>query len=246
MADDEVVEETPAEGEAPATPDASTVLREEMNAKFSTVERAQSEMLQILQAMRQAPAATPVRQDQEYSDDDLWSLQQQGSKQAADMLLERKLKREREGERAAQARVASIQSQVKKMYESYPFSKSEHPLTRAAVAIKNRLMGNGWANDIATDLEAMKLTLVDHSDLVADYHASTPRVRTTSTPVMGNMPRRTTPKDAPPTVSEKEKVIAKRMGVKDPAKAIVNFQKNQDSKRSTVSPMIAVLMREES
>lgn len=126
-----------------------------------------------------------------------------------------------------------------------------HPLTQAALTIKASLLGLGWENGPATDLEAVKTAIADRPELAAQARPVTARdasrvsALSAQGDVTGTTVRRTPASTTPSALSKRELEIAARMGVKDPAKAKERFMKRNAEGRSGVTPQIVGIVREE-
>ena len=229
-------------------------IKAEFDRKITKVERQlaeQNQYLAALAAQRQAPPTSSP--DHAYTEQELSTLWQQGSAEAGQELIARKVQREVAQAQAVQAQVQGIQAQVQALYRRYPFGDAQHPLTQAALRAKQVLVGAGYqAQSLATDLEAMKLAIADNPELVAEIVKAPARTaedvrRSSRADVDGNRPRRERPPaDKPAPLTEKERERAARMGVKDPDKVMERFEKRNAGGRSAVSPMIAMMLREQS
>ena len=228
-------------------------IKAEFDRKMTKIERQMAEQSQYLAALvasRPAPAAQAT--DRAYTDQELTTLWQQGSVEAGQELITRKVQREVAQAQAVQTQAQSIQAQVQALYRRYPFGESQHPLTQAALRAKQVLVGAGYnAQALSTDLEAMKLAIADNPEMVAEIVKAPARVaedsrRSSRVDVDGNRPRRDRPAaDKPAPLTEKERERAIRMGVKDPDKVMERFEKRNASGRSAVSPMIAMMLKEQ-
>lgn len=221
-------------------------VKAEFDRKLSKVERQLSEIAAMLAAQQpQRPAVVP-----EYTDQQLLELANAGNAAAMDALMERKTARHTQQQFSQVNAQQMIAGQLQALYARYPMlTDASHALTQAAMQAKMALVRNGYPPQApATDLEAIKLAIVDNPGLVVAA-ASAPVSRSGHGPqssVDGAMPRRTaTTTSASPAVSQKAREVAQRMGIKDPAEAIKRFEKRQQDGRSSLSPLVVQAVREE-
>lgn len=199
-----------------------------------------------------APVSAPSGV-KEYTDEELLEEMAQGSKQATKMYTERIADRRAQMTAMAQEAQRIITSQINMLGTKYPQLRDpKHPLAQAVTFARTSLISAGWPNNAATFLEAIKTTLIDRDDLVAEIRSSTTRAKDTSrgfaalrSSAAGTppAPRPPTPKNpVVPPLSAKEKAIAARMGVKDPVKAKERLYKRHEEGRSSVSPTVAMIV----
>ena len=217
----------------------------------------QSQLAQIAQSIAslQRPAQVANPGTREYTDDELWAMGQSGSREASDMYHQRQLDRRMQVQTATSAIHQQVAGQLQALARKYPvLSDSSHPLTIAALQAKAALVSMGYQADApATVLEAIKVAIADNPEIIAGLVRSPQRASegargsaaNAQMSVDGNTPRRAQPKGQAAQISDKEKAIAQRMGVKDPAKARERFEKRNAAGRSSISPAIALLVRED-
>ncbi len=224
-------------------------LKGEFDRKFTKVERQLQEIAATLAAF-QAPKPEPTPAP-EYTDQQLLELANAGNAAAHAEYVRRLVERQVAQQTQAAQQTQMVQTQLQSLYARYPqLSDPTQPLTQAALQAKVALVRNGYpAQSAATDLEAIKLAIVDHPGL-AQPAAAAPlsggRVPSPQQGIDGATPRRpapTTPTQRP--LSQKEREIAARMNIKDPAEALKRFEKRQADGRSSVSPLIAQIVRED-
>jgi hypothetical protein len=229
-------------------------IKAEFDRKLSKVERQIAEQTQYLSAIlatqRQAPPASDATRA--YTDQELTTLWRQGSDEAGQELINRRVSGAVTQAQTIQAQAQTVQAQVQALYRRYPFGEVQHPLTQAALRAKQVLVSQGYnPQALTTDLEAMKLAIADNPEIVADIVKTPARVaegvrRDSTVDVDGNRPRRQRPTGSQPApLSEKQRDLARRMGTKDPDKVMQRFEARNASGRSAVSPMIAMMMKED-
>ena len=224
---------------------------DEQAGRMTKVERQQQEILAALAALTARPVAEVVPPP-EYSDQQLLELANAGNAAAHQEYVRRMVAQQVAQQTHVTQQTQMIAGQLQSLYGRYPqLTDPSHPLTQAAMQSKMTLIRAGYpAQSAATDLEAIKLAIVDHPDLAQPAAAApAPAGGTPRTPhqgIDGAAPRRpastTTPARA---LSQKERDIAARMGIKDPAGALKRFEKRQQDGRSSVSPQVAQILREE-
>lgn len=241
-----VVDSTPADaGDRPLIN-----LKAEFDRKLTKVERQLSEMMQVLLANSQKPVPTPTA-PREYTDQELWDMGIGGSKDAMDVYIQRQVGKQSTADKAATAQAQLVQVQLTTLYAKYPMLRTDpsHPLTALAIQAKQALVGAGYPNNHATDLEAIKTAIADSPELAvpkpAVRDAGRPSAVSAQQDVTGATIRRAVPAATTTPLTSREAAIAKRMGVKDPAKAKERFMKRNEEGRATVSPTVAGFVREE-
>lgn len=212
----------------------------EVDRKLTKVERQVQEQNTLLQTLlTRLSQPQPVQPAQrEYTDEELWTLAQQGSREAYAMLTQRQMDNRLAQERQVQTRAQGVASALNTLYGKYPALKDpNHPLTQAAIYAKQALVGAGWAPmDHGTDLEAIKAAIADNPDLAVQALSRATTVREAARPapttqVDGSTTRRDATKPTKPGVNKASLAIANRMGVKEPEKAQERFQKLMDEGR---------------
>ncbi len=214
-------------------------------------------ILQYLASAQQATAARQPAQGQgEVTDENLWTLAQQGDRAAFEEYQRRIAQREYQTKSQAERRQAMITQQLNSLVTKYPVLRdSNHPLTQHAHQAYQLLVQNGDPANQATLLEAAKIAIADRPDLVSEIFSQTSQnreqVRQTAsqraqTGVMGTSHRRadSPPQGKPVQVSEKSADLAKRMGIKDPKGAKERFLKRQETGQSGFGN-VAAFVREE-
>jgi len=225
-------------------------IQAEFNRKIGRLEDQMGQLIAALQAPRTtAPAQVPASTWEQASDDQLMELYRAGSAEAGRELIKRetaKAAQEQNHQRQQATRHQVIAGQLQYFAQKYPFLRdNSHPVTQAFMQARQALIAAGYPDDPGTTVEAVKTALLD-------YHSNPQNPPMANAPsrgqhgIDGATMRRTPRSPNAPAVNEREAGIAKRMGIKDPAKAKERFLKNQADGRSSVSPTIAVLLKEES
>lgn len=226
-------------------------LKAEFDRKFGDLSRQLSDFMAVV-ASNQAPQPNQTRQG--YSDEQLAELARAGSVDASLQL------QQRVAERAAQSVVSTdrqaqfVQSQLATLYGKYPeLSNPQHPLTVEAMKAKSVLLRTGRANNAETDLEAIKLAIVDNRHLAGP--AVTPNVAPQQrqpsvqpqTSLDGSTTRREPARPNQPgrKIHPKVAAIAKRMGIKDPEAALARHDERHRKGQSAYSPGVAMIVREQ-
>lgn len=253
-----------------ATPDSSRPLHnlksefdrklEKMEGRFSTFESSLAEMMNVLATTLQARGKTPPGatdpETREYSDTELMELWQSGSKEAGDLLIDRKVDRKRATDRSADAASSYVTTQLRALYTKYPVLKDPtHPLTKAALATRSALVAAGVPATMAADLEAIKTAIADHPEIAAQVVQPPSEVleesrREAADRVAGggfgvSSRRGTEGGGKKKAALTKEQIaLAQRMGVKDPTGARERMAKRSEAGKSGVSPILLSLLEE--
>ncbi len=226
-------------------------LKGEFDRKMTKVERQLAEIAASVAALstRPAPETTPTP---EYSDQQLLELANAGNAAAHQEYVRRMVAQQVGQQRQVDQQSQMITGQLQHLYSRFPqLTDPSHPLTQAAMQSKMALIRGGYpAQSAATDLEAIKLAIVDHPSLAQPAAPGpVPSGGPTRTPqqgIDGATPRRSASPSTPVrALSQKEREIAARMGVKDPEHARERFAKRQQDGRSSLSPLVAQIVREE-
>ena len=228
-------------------------LQSEFNRKFGKLESSLSAIETLLQQSRPAAPAAPAQTGwDQYSDEQLMELYRAGSTDAGLKLNERMVSRQVQTATAATSKAQSVQNQLSVLYAKYPqLRDTTSPLYLAAMRVKGALLNTGMhTNSPETDVQAILVAIADNVDLARTQEPTMPtrRDQTTAQNQLDGSTTRRQPatKTAAPALSQRELDIAKRMGVKDPSKSRERFLGRQAKNQSSVTPMIAVAMREES
>ena len=257
---DYAVTETPI-ALAPDGRPAQNVLGE-VNRKYTKIERQMlefqqqnSEILQLLRAQQQRPAAAPVQQTgAEYSDDQLAQLQSQGNAEAARILSQRYAEREAEKKFSAWQQTQAVQNGVTQLMGRYPqLHDSQDPLTQAVYQARQTFLNSGWAPGANTDLEAIKAAILNAPHLVRQPSANQPDLTRRSAvnaqqSMDGAAPRRSPQGGRPnngPALTPRQHELAKRYGVKDPQGAIKRFNERRQAGTSVINPNLDATVREQ-
>lgn len=236
----------------------------EFNRKFTKTQQRQEELdrkidqvLTYLASGQQVRQAAPVPQGKaEITDEDLWSLAQQGDRSAFEEYQRRIAAREFQQRSQVERQAGMVVTQLNALVTKYPVLRdANHPLTQHAHQAYTIMTQNGYPANQATLLEAAKTAIADRPDLVSEIYSQTSQareqVRQTATQraqtgVTGAQHRRQEAQQGqqPPKVTPKSADIAARMGVKDPKAAKERFLKRQETGQSSFGS-VAAFVREE-
>jgi len=227
-------------------------LKAEMDRKLTKVERQQQEILAALAALTNRPAIETAPAP-EYTDQQLLELANAGNAAAHQEYTRRIVAQQVGQQMQVSQQQQMVAGQLQSLYGRYPqLTDPSHALTQAAMQAKLALIRAGYpAQSAATDLEAIKLAIVDHPDLAQPRASGPPGSpggagRTPQQGIDGATPRRPVSPTAPArALSQKERDIAARMGVKDPEHSRERFEKRQQDGRSSLSPLVHQIVREE-
>jgi hypothetical protein len=230
----------------------------EFNRKFAKTQQQLDTVLQWIASQAVTPQAPrqPVAQDKPLSDEDLYALAQQGD-QAAFAEWTRRQSRQVYQQEAAQANKARvIQGQLSALIGKYPtLNNPQHPLTQVVNQAYTLYVQNGYPAGQETLLEAAKTAIADRPDLVAaEFNAGAQAregVRRSATQsaqsgVTGVSHRQSpSPTTQAKTLTPDQRALAKRMGIKDPGKAIKGFLQRQEDGQSSLGGVRAFVNEEE-
>ena len=228
-------------------------LKAEFDRKFDLLRQELAQMQALIQ--RPTPTVQSVQSGQkEQSDQELLDLARQGSNEAYQQYMSRQIRKELRTENEVRDRAQVGFNQANLLVQKYPvFKDSTHPLTQTATLAKNLLIQAGRPNDYETIAEAMKTAIADNPEIIAQLVGKPGQVRETvrqsavsgQTGVEGSAPRASAPSKPSQTVSPREVAIAKRMGIKDAAKAKENWLKRHADKQVSLSPTIIASIEQE-
>lgn len=254
---------TPVSGEAQASDRPVQNIVAEFNRKLGKTQddlnRKIDAVLQYLASAQQQPTRpTPSQGQGELTDEQLWTLAQQGDRMAFEEYQGRIADRRVQQRMTADKSQTMVVSQLNSLVSKYPVLKdATHPLTQHAHQAYALLTQNGYPANQATLLEAAKTAIADRPDLVSEIYSQSGQAReqvrqTAATRaqagVMGAQHRRdaTSPANQGPQVkvSPGSVELAKRMGIKDPKAAKERFLKRQETGQSSFGS-VAAFVREE-
>ena len=221
----------------------------EFNRKHSRLENMVGNIAQQMSQFM-ANQATPARGSSP-SDDELWSMAQQGDRAAFQELNRRQARQEAEAEYNRRQQDALVDGQLASLAQRYPvFNDVNHPLTQATVAAYNLMTARGAQANKSTLREAMLQAIADRPDLAsaaAGVSASDPGRVSAARRAQAGQTGATT-RDIPSSrapraqqVSQDQMKLARQYGVKDPAKAIERFKKRRDEGTSQMGQVGAYL-----
>ena len=261
MADEEGVtvpdsppDETISEQTAPAAVTADRVDRPvenavaEFNRKYEQLKRQLNDVLAYVATQRSPQPQAPP--SQEVSDEDLWRLAQQGDRSAFDLYMDRKASRVAQTQIQGQNYNRLIEAQLAALSAKYPvFNDPSHPLTQAANQAYALLVQQGAPATRATLLDAVKTAIADRDDLVSELRAtrtSAPSAlrQSAATRAQAGVTGATHRENAAPVtpaprITPAEADLARRMGIKDPAKAKERFLKRNANGESSLGSVAA-------
>ena len=232
----------------------------EFNRKFAKLTQQQETILQWIASQAVTTPPQPTRQavnKADVSDEDLWALAQQGDRQAFEMYQERIADRRIKQESVVQNRARLVQGQLAALMGKYPvLNNSQHPLTQYVNAAYQAYLQQGYPAGQETLLEAAKTAIADRPDLVAELHnaGATARegVRRSATQVAQSGVTGASHRQSPSSNNNQAKVLtpdqralAKRMGIKDPAKSVERFLQRQENGQSSLGGVRAFVNEEE-
>lgn len=228
-------------------------LKAEFDRKFTKVERQLQELTTLLVSKLSPPSDVSTGK-KEPSDEELLDLVAQGHREALAMYIERQAQKKVQASMTQQTQTMAIAAAMGALLQRYPvFRDPSHPLTQYAMQVKQNLvnLGRGTGQDV--DLEAMKTALVDNPALVAELIEKPAQAREVSrqaavraaSGVEGSSHRRTVNPPAAAPVPEKVARLASRFGIANPAEAQNRFAERQKQGLSSVTPMIAIALKEE-
>ena len=227
-------------------------LKGEFDRKFGQLAQKVDALTGYL-AEKEAAQAQPAQQVapkgslQAMTKDELWELAKAGNKEAFDEHEARTADQVYTRRRAQENHEGLVSGQTQIIFQKYDVLKDpNHPLTQTVNAAYSLLQRRGYPANQATYLEAQKTAIVDRPDLVADLYTQGARAREGARRVSaGNsgVTGATVRQDDPQSqgkvrVTPEQNAIARRMNVADPAKAISNFLKRQETGQSQFGAVV--------
>lgn len=229
-------------------------LKGEFDRKFGKVQQTLDQVMQILalQAQQQqAPRPAPTK---ELSEDDLYTLATQGDKVALREYNRRIAAEEYQKQFSQTSRQQTVRNQIVALQQKYPaFNDASNPLTQTFNQAYQLMLRGGYAQSEETLLDAMKTAIAERPDLVADMYSQSARAqeqqRRSATQVSaagqtGASHRATSPSQKLKTSAENLAALQK-MGNKDPEGAIKRLYERQAAGKSSVSPMLKMVLEQE-
>lgn len=240
-------EPEPTPEPAPSEPDERPLRN--FVAELVRKQTAQGAVLDELRTMIQGLRPPTPAPSGQYTDEQLMELARAGSVEAQVELQRRIARQEAATQAAQQDRVTKAQQAFSYLQTKYPqFREPTDPLYQSALELRAGLFRQGYPAGMETDVEAMKLAVVEHPELIQRTPSPSPTPRTPApAQIDGATPRRSAPARTPAAqLDPKVAAVARRMGVKDPAKALQKYQDRVKEGRSALSPLLTVAVREES
>jgi hypothetical protein len=229
----------------------------EFNRKFTKQQQQLDTVLQWIasQAVTQQPSRQAAS-DKPLTDQEVYALAQQGDQEAFAEWTRRQAQRVYQQENAQQNRARLVQGQLAALMGKYPvLSNPQHPLTQTVNQAYVLYVQNGYPAGQETLLEAAKTAIADRPDLIAELHGQGAQARegarrsatqNAQTGVTGAAHRQqSTPQQQAKVLTPDQHALAKRMGIKDPQKAIKGFLSRQENGQSSLGGVRAFVNDEE-
>jgi hypothetical protein len=237
-------------------------LKGEMDRKFGQQGRQINDLVAAVNrlaefmAPRPEPQPIPGQRHQSLPDGEVLKLAQMGDAEALAELSRRSATQAVQSAQRTQHAASAVEAQYRALFARYPcLGDPAHPLTQAAMQNDAVLGQAGVPQTPARGVQAILAAIADNPQMAAGAIAGTPvgaadqsrRQPTTYIRQEGAAPRRgpTTVGGRPYVPTPKEREIAKRMGINDPAEAMKRFEARQQAGVSRVSPLVAAMFREE-
>lgn len=228
-------------------------LKGEFDRKFNKVQQSLDQVMQYLalQAQQQQPVAAPKK---ELSKEELYTLATQGDRLAYEELNRRIAAEEYQKQHTQTSRQQTVRNQIVALQQKYPaFNDASNPLTQTFNQAYQLMLRGGYAADEATLLDAMKTAIAERPDLVADMYSQSARAqeqqRRSATQVSAagqtGASHRATPATTKPKLSDEMRAQFQKMGNKDPEGTMQRFYKRQAEGKSSVSPMLKMVLENE-
>ena len=226
----------------------------EFNRKFQRMQEQNQAQFQALAQMIQGGGRHVEPQKGPASDEELWSLAQQGDRSAFELYQERIAERKFNQLSGRQNMENMVDAQLGVLQQRYPgLNDPSHPLAQLTAAVYQSMLQRGYQNGKASLLDAVKTAIADRPDLAAEYvrpsqAQASARQSASQRAASGQMGA--SHRDGAPTATANVKVssgqaeIAKRMGIKDPAKAIARFKERQASGVSNIGAVASHITEE--
>lgn len=222
----------------------------EVNRKFGQLTQKVDALTNYL-AEKEAAQAKPQPQRstslQNMSKDELWELAKAGNKEAFDAHEARTADEVYTRRRSQEQHEGLVGGQLQILQGKYPvLGDPNHPLTQTRDAAYSLLTRRGYPAGDATFLEATKTAIADRPDIIAEMHTQGTRARegarrvsAGNSGVTGATVRQNDPQtQGQVRVTPEQMRIAQRMNVSDPAKAITNFLKRQETGQSQFGAVV--------
>ena len=200
---------------------------------------------------QQAPQQT-ARGIQDYTDDELAQLSSQGHTEATKALIQREAVRVNQNtvvQQHAQTVLADAQRELGEVYEQYPDMKNAgSDLYRTSNAIYQQRILTRGANAL-TMLDAVNAAIRKSGQSGSVQQETMRRAGVDASQAIGGTtysraPQGSRASDKPKPLSDKERELAKRMGVKDPQNSLKRLMDRQAKGQSSVSPQISQALGE--
>jgi hypothetical protein len=204
---------------------------------FARLERT----LANLAAAMPQPAA-PATKPGDLSDDELWTMAQQGNRAAFEMYQERIADRKIQQRLQGQNKANLVGGQLQQLVAKYPeLTQAGHVMNTRYQQFFTVLRNMGEPDGPQTYLDAALRAVADSRDVIGAKPIAPAR-----TPMSGHMGaahREPERQPAAPNVSGEEAALARKMGVKDPSKATTKFWERNKNGLNSVSPNVAAALQ---
>ena len=249
--------------ETPVTAAPGPVADRTPESMFRELQRKQSEQSaqinQVLAYLTNVAQPKPAtEQDRKVlTDDELWSLAQQGDRDAFVLHQQRITDRRITETNRTLNRTALVDNQLRALFNRYPCLRDPgHKLTQVVNQAYTLYTQNGYPAGKETMLEAAKTAIADSPEIIAEIQGVAPvarevsrqtGVRSAASGVTGVTHNRTAQPGTPKVraLTADELALAKRMGVKDPVKARENFLKRNAEGTSSLGSVSAFVNQED-
>ena len=234
MADEPGVtpEESPASSATPSPERPIENLRGEFARKMGTLEQKFNTLTQAITQLipQQQPTPPPASKGGTVTDDDLFTLAQQGDKEAFAEWTRRQSRQTVMEYAEHTKRRNLIQGQLQAIGGKYPvLNDPNHPLTQTANTAYQLLVAQGYPADDNTRLDAIKTAIAERPDVIADLHAQSANARESARRssvnggVLGVSHRSEGGSAERPhqfKVTDEERALAARMGIRKPIEEV--------------------------
>lgn len=215
----------------------------EFNRKIGKLESKFDQLIATMSAAQQQTARpAPLPQGLgALTEDDLFARAQQGDKEAFAEWNERKANAVYERRQAMTNLTQMVTGQLQALNQQYPqLADPSHPLAQTAQQAYKLMTQQGYPQNIATQLDAIKTAIAGRPDLVAEIHQqgraqvqeqSRQSASSRSAASQNSASyRRDEPSGKPQSlkVSQEEQLLARRMNIRDPKGAKERFLKRQE------------------
>lgn len=227
-------------------------LKGEFDRKFGKVQQTLDQVMQLLALQQQAQA--PKAQQKELTKEELYTLATQGDRVAFEEYNRRIAAEEYQKQFSQNSRQQTVRNQIVALQQKYPaFNDASHALSQTFTQAYQLMLRGGYAQSEETLLDAMKTAIAERPDLVADMYGQSARAqeqqRRSATQVSAAGQTGASHRAAAPSqklkVSQENLAALQKMGNKDPQGALDRLYKRQAEGKSSVSPMLKMVLEQE-